>query len=121
MAITRHDPTAWDRWAPAFIVLAIFCLLAGGYLFDVAAPQTPNLMDKRWDAEVRTTWDLDLARIAAALVAACAGSAAVGLLLRLLFGGPASGRDGKAIALLVLGGLGLLITLWMSVNGPFGG
>lgn len=114
------SPGAWDRWAPAFIVLAILCLLAGGYLMDVAAPDTPNLLDKRWDAEVRTTWDLDLARVAAALIAACAGSAAIGLLLRVVLGGSAPGHDSKAKLLMLIGSAGIIATAWISWRGPFG-
>lgn len=122
MTDARHSPSTalWDRWGPVFVVLAVVCLLAGAYLIDHAAPQTPNLFDKRWDGEVRTTWDLGLARLGAALIAACAGTAAIGLLLRVLLGSAADRPDAKVRALVGIGALGVVAVAWISWRGPFG-
>ena len=118
-AASTGTPGAWKRWGPVFIVVSVLCLLGGAYLLDHAAPQTPNLFDKRWDAPVRREWDLGLARIGASLLAAAAGTAGIGLLVRVLLGGDA-GRDGQVRALLVLGVIGALATAWIRWSGPFG-
>ena len=115
-----NTPSTWNRWGPAFVVLALVCLLAGGYLIDHAAPQTRTLLDERWDKRVRTDWDVALVRIGAALLAACAGTAAIGLLTRLLIGGPGSGHDAKAKALMAFGAIGIVALAWITWRGPLG-
>lgn len=121
MSTTSHDTSsAWDRFAPVFIILAVLCLAVGLLLLDRAAPETPNLFDKRWDGRIRTDWDLELARVAAGMIAACAGSAAIGLLLRILVGGSTKSSDGKSRALMVIGALGVVATAWTAWRGPFG-
>ena len=108
----------WRSWGPVFVVLALLCLLVGIYLLDHAAPREPNLFDKRWDADVRRSWDEGLARVGAMLVAAAAASSAVGLLLRVLLG---HGRGDHATrALLVLGLVGALVAAWAWTSVPLG-
>jgi len=116
----NHTSSAWDRFAPVFLVLAVLCLAVGLLLMDRAAPETANLFDKRWDGEIRTAWDLELARVAAGMIAACAGSAAIGLLLRILVGSSTNASDGKARALMLIGALGIVTTAWIAWRGPFG-
>lgn len=116
-AASTAVPGAWKRWGAVFIVLSVLCLVGGAYLLDHAAPQTPNLFDKRWESPVRREWDLGLARIGASLLAASAGSAGIGVLVRVLLGRDVA-RDGKVHALLLLGAIALLGTVWARFGGP---
>lgn len=113
----NHDLAAWRRWGTVFIVLSTGFLLAGGYVLDLAAPQKPTLLDKRWDAPVRLGWDMELARVGGGLLTAAAATAAIGLVVRAVLGGGA-GHDTRARVLMAIGTLAALAVAWATFRGP---
>ena len=112
-----QDLVAWRRWGTVLVMLSTLSLLAGGYLLDLAAPQTPNLLDKRWDAPVRLGWDMELARLGGGLLAASAATAAIGLMVRAVLGGGA-GHDARARAHMAIGTVAALAVAWVTFRGP---
>jgi len=71
----------WSQWGPILVVLALLCLAIGGWMLDQAAPETPNLFDKRWEGKVRTQWDRGEARAATGLFAVAVALSVLGMAL----------------------------------------
>lgn len=71
----------WSQWGPVLVVLALLCLAIGGWVLDHAAPETPNLFDKRWEGTVRTQWDPAGARLATGLFGVAVALSVLGMVL----------------------------------------
>ncbi len=106
----------WGRWGPILALAAVLALVAGAWMLDQAAPQKPNLMDKRWHAPVRTVWDLSMARTAIALLGFATASSALGLLLHGLVA--RARRDAAAWILVFTGGAATLALLHALSSAP---
>lgn len=113
-----HSSRTWGRLGPLLAVLAVLCLMGGGLLIDRAAPETPNLFDKRWNGTVRTTWDLGLARGALTLLIASVAASALGLLLHTLL--DRHRADASTWILLGSGLVGVLALLYAFGTAPLG-
>ena len=108
----------WSQWGPVLAVLALLCLVIGGWMLDHAAPETPNLFDKRWEGTVRTQWDQGEARTATGLFAVAVALSALGLVLHTVV--DRSRVDASVWFLLAVGVGGTLALLYALATAPVG-
>jgi hypothetical protein len=108
----------WSQWGPALVVLALLCLVIGGWMLDHAAPETPNLFDKRWEGTVRTQWDTGEARMATGLFGVAVALSVLGMLLHTVV--DRRRVDASVWFLLVVGAGGTLALFYALTTAPVG-
>lgn len=108
-------PGLWRGLGPTLSLTCLVLLVVGGFLLAAAQPKTPNLMDKRWDGEVQTTWNLSQAHLARLCFSLATLLAALGVVAHRVMGARQPDNASRALAL-----LGAIATVgavygWLSV------
>lgn len=93
-------PGPWRSLGPLLSVTCLVLVLVGGFLIAAAQPKTPNLMDKRWNGEVQTTWNLGQAHAARTCFLVALVLAVVGLIAHRALGARQSDNATRALAAL---------------------
>ncbi len=86
--------------------LSWLVLICAGFLYFMARPETETFLDRHWDKVVRTTWDLERARLGLTLLKANLALTGGGFLLNLAL--PAGTR--RLSLAIILAGLVTLVS-----------
>ncbi len=110
-------PGPWRGLGPLLSVVCLILLVVGGFVLAAAQPRVPNLMDKRWEGRVQTTWNLDQAAIARNCITLALVVAVAGLVIHRALG--ARRGDNSTRALAALGAIATVGALYCWFSIPF--